>query len=214
MVEMFGYCILKNKLIKNITVFGDSISFGQGVALIESWVALMNSRFPSVMWTNCSVNGNTTRQALDRFPYEVQNKKCDLLIIAFGLNDANYWETDQGLPRVSKSSFRSNCKELAIRAKHFGINNIFFLTNHPTNKGLLIHGKYNYEANYLEYLKVLRNLKNELDFIEIIDTFETFDRKIENLSDLLLEDGIHLSKKGHEIYFETISKSLSEKLLP
>ena len=78
----------------------------------------------------------------------------------------------------------------------------------------MIEGQCNYETNYLEYLEVLRNLKNELNFIDIIDTFETFEEKIGNLSDFLLEDGIHLSKKGHEIYFETISTSLSKKLLP
>ena len=66
---------------------------------------LANETGREIVVANASVNGTTTRQALERMGYEVQSHGVDVLIVQFGMNDCNFWETDRGLPRVSPEAF-------------------------------------------------------------------------------------------------------------
>jgi len=95
---------LPNKPTSRSFFFGDSICFGQGVSLHFAWVIrlsrALDARFSSradVLTQNPSVNGNTTRMALERMPYDVQSHAPDVLYIQFGLNDCNGWEADGGV---------------------------------------------------------------------------------------------------------------------
>src|SRR6516165_6738095 len=83
--------------------FGDSICFGQGVSPHRIWVTRLSQRLAAsisqthdLMVQNPSINGNTTRMALDRMAFDVQAHRPDVLIVQFGLNDCNVWESDQG----------------------------------------------------------------------------------------------------------------------
>jgi lysophospholipase L1-like esterase len=51
---------------------------------------------------NASVSGNTTREALEWMAYDVLAHSPNVLMVPFGMNDCNRWETDRGLPRVSE----------------------------------------------------------------------------------------------------------------
>ena len=123
-----------------VTFFGDSICVGQGVSIHAGWVARIGRQLDriarkydrEILVTNASVNGSTTRQALERMPYEIQSQNVDVLIIQFGLNDCNYWLTDRGMPRVSPTAFEANLKEIILRGKNFGSKYIFLNSNHPT----------------------------------------------------------------------------------
>ncbi len=92
-----------------IHFFGDSICFGQGVSIIHGWVPriaknlldIFSKKNVSINISNNAVNGRTTRQALESMPYEIQNSYPDILIIQFGMNDCNYWKSDNGVPRVN-----------------------------------------------------------------------------------------------------------------
>lgn len=101
----------------NIYFFGDSISFGQGVSIDLGWVTKLSAKlrikFPQqdITAINSSINGNTTRMALERMPYDIQSHDVDILVIGFGMNDCNYWETDKGVPRVSPLAFEANLKK-------------------------------------------------------------------------------------------------------
>ena len=107
------------ELIK-IFFFGDSICFGQYTSPHESWVTQISEKLNEVaserqfkiLIQNPSVNGNTTRQALERMPYDVQSHEPEILIVQFGMNDCNYWETDRGMQRVNPQSFEANINEI------------------------------------------------------------------------------------------------------
>jgi acyl-CoA thioesterase I len=111
-----------------VVFFGDSICVGQGVSLFKGWVTKIASGLDllsqeigrEIVVVNASVNGNTTRQALERMPYEVQSHGVDILLTQFGLNDCNLWLTDGGLPRVSADAFAANLKEIIARGRRFG----------------------------------------------------------------------------------------------
>ena len=118
------------ELMKNdirVTFFGDSICTGQHVAIHQGWVtqssASLAQKFEyqdqSIVVTNSSVNGRTTRQALETISYEIQSHQPDIVVIQFGMNDCNHWNTDQGLPLLAKV-FPQICLKLLLGYSFWG----------------------------------------------------------------------------------------------
>lgn len=171
-----------------IVAIGDSITFGDGLSTPEGnrWTdRLALATGDKVI--NEGVNRDTTRLALERFPGAVQQPRPGVVLIQFGFNDCNFWETDCGLPRVSRKAFRANLHEMISRAEWFGCMPIL-LSTYPTNKGD------RYEHNRVVY-----------DW-EIVDEAESSNVPLVNLeevsrpsggSSVILADGIHLSNLGH-----------------
>lgn len=206
-----------------ITFFGDSICVGQGVSIYNGWVTRIAGRLEriaedrnrEIVVTNASVNGNTTRQALERMPYDVQSHGVDILIVQFGMNDCNYWQTDRGLPRVSPRGFAANLAEIMDRGRAFGASRIFLHNNHPTTRDReqLPGAPKSYEESNREYNAIVRQVAAEAaDDVVFIDIEASFweiaadDRQL--LASLLLADGLHLSRKGHDVYFEVVADKL------
>lgn len=56
--------------------------------------------------------------------------ETDVLIIQYGLNDANRRESDLGVPRVTSASYRANLEEIVYRACAREVTHILLVTNH------------------------------------------------------------------------------------
>jgi acyl-CoA thioesterase I len=203
-----------------ILFFGDSICFGQHVSPHKTWVSRISEKLSSInkkiIVINSSINGNTTRMALERMPFDVQSHDIDLILIQFGINDCNFWATDNGLPRVSRMAFEANLLEIIERSYLFGTKKIFLNTNHPTNK-LISFGNFNrpHQHGNKEYNSIIRKIAYNDQEIQLIDIEKEFFQHIENgipISELLLNDGIHLNTKGHQLYYE-IAYPFFEKAL-
>ncbi len=202
-----------------IVFFGDSICYGQLVPPHLTWVtrisaelralgARLQSERPFVL-SNSSINGNTTRMALERMPYDVQSHGLDLCVVQFGLNDCNCWASDRGLPRVSPAAFAANLHEIADRARRFGARRIVFHTNHPTTRDRepMQGAETTFEANNRRYNEIVRRVATESPAdVTLHDIEAGWSQHIRKtgteLADLLLPDGIHLSEAGHELYFD------------
>jgi len=210
-----------------VVFFGDSICVGQGVSIHRGWVARLASRLDElsrrlgrkVLVVNASVNGNTTRQALERMPYDVQSHGVDLLLVQFGLNDCNYWRTDGGLPRVSLGGFRANLDEIVTRGRHFGARSVLLNTNHPTSRDRdpIPKCDFTYEASNRAYNAVIRELALAREGAVILNDVErevgaVCERGEARLEDLLLDDGLHLSERGHDIYYRLVAPVVEEQL--
>ncbi len=192
-----------------VIFFGDSVCVGQGVSLHDGWVTRVSRalhKFSTelgvdVLVSNSSGNGRTTRQALEVMPYEVQYYRPDLLIVQFGLNDSNCWDTDLGLSRVSLGAFKANLQEIAVRGARFGVTKILMNTNHPTRKAT------HYEERNRNYNLAIREVVEEERLI-LGETEHAFlnrtggDRS--KLSRFLLADGLHLNEEGHDLYFNVL----------
>lgn len=206
--------------MKRLVVFGDSIAFGQGVSLHLGWVAKLSKSVDEtfegqVLIVNSSINGNTTHDALNRIAYEIQNPGADVVIIQFGLNDCNYWITDKGLPRVSIPSFRANLQEIIARCFHFGASKVFLVTNHPTDRRVTFdHAPVTYEESSKVYNTEIRKVANFDDRIELIDIEKIFLEKFNygGTRMHLLDDGLHLSVHGHEVYADSIIQLVIDHL--
>jgi lysophospholipase L1-like esterase len=216
--------------MKSIRIFfhGDSVSFGQGVSPHLTWVTRISQKISTDMansdsefvFSNSGVNGNTTRQGLDRMHYDVLSHRPHIAVIQFGLNDCNYWKTDLGHPRVSPKAFEANLDEMIGRLRTFGCERIILNSNHPTTRNFEVmpDTSITYEESnraYNEIIRLVAAKQRSRDFI-----FNDIGRMIDDhlqssggsLKDYLLVDGLHLSEHGHSFYFEAIYPSILESL--
>lgn len=195
--------------------FGDSICFGQGVSPQHTWVcriaAALEMRFQDkidLLVQNPSINGNTTRQALERIAYDVQSHAPHIVLTQFGMNDCNGWETDKGQPRVSSDAFRANLSEIVDRCRVFGAKHIIVGTNHPTTRTreLLPNVDFPYETANRSYNVVSREVAAAKSAI-LADAEAAFHDAVAaeeaSYAHLVLDDQLHLSKSGHDLYFRT-----------
>ena len=200
---------------KSLYIFGDSICYGQLVSPVKTWVAKLTSEIDknsnkNFLVQNTGVNGNTTRQALERLHFDITSHKPNYVLVQFGMNDCNYWVTDNNMPRVSKEAFLSNIKEIVNKCLGSGVEHCFLNTNHLSNKGQFEHyKKISYDDSNKEYndiiKKAFQDLSESTKRITLIDIEQEWVNYINsnkniNLEDLLLEDGIHLSIEGHNLY--------------
>ncbi len=205
--------------------FGDSICVGQHVSIHRGWVPRISARLSElgeergreILVTNASANGRITRQALESMPYEVQSQGPDVVIVQFGMNDCNYWQSDGGLPRVSPKSFAANLEEIVERAYAFGAQRVLLNTNHPTalDRDILPHAGITYQESNARYNAVIRDVAAALgDRVVLNDIERTFEAHVGSSRDRLLEllrpapDLLHLSEKGHDLYFLEICPKL------
>lgn len=199
--------------------FGDSICFGQGVSIHRGWVTRLSAQLEAlgealgrqVVVVNSSINGNTTRQALERMPYDVQSHGVDMLLVQFGMNDCNHWQTDRGLPRVSPRGFSANLHEIIDRGLRFGAQQVILNTNHPTSRddAPMAHTIQTYQQANAAYNVIIREVAAARAGVLLNDIEHVFMQAIggdrEKLAHLLLPDGLHLSPAGHDIYFDRLS---------
>lgn len=206
---------------KRFVFFGDSICVGQGVSIHKGWVPRIAASITDAIGddadlvvVNASVNGNTTRQALERMPYDVQSHGVDILLVQFGMNDCNYWATDNGGPRVSRRAFEANLEEIIQRGRRFGASKVFLNTNHPTSRTteVMKPTQLTYQQSNAEYNEAIRAVAERLGDIHLFDVEKHFWEVIETrqlkVEDCLLSDGLHLSELGHDIYYELLSAPL------
>ena len=210
---------LNYKKKKRVAFFGDSICVGQGFSLHKGWVTrvakYLEESAGDFEWEievmNSSVNGRTTRQALEDMPYHIQTQQIDVLIIQFGLNDCNYWQTDPGVPRVSREAFKANLKEMLDRAFKSGVDIVLLNNNHPTPRTEIIDNERHLtfeESNASYCLSVAEVAGEQKSGVMFTDIHSLISQrcKDQNISpsDFVLQDGIHLSESGHDIYYEIL----------
>jgi lysophospholipase L1-like esterase len=206
-----------------LVFFGDSICVGQGVSIHRGWVTRVAAHLEKrsveggidLVVVNASINGNTTRQALERMPYDVQSHGVGVLIIQFGMNDCNYWSTDGGVPRVSPPAFAANLAEIVQRGILFGARAVLLNTNHPTTRtrDRLANSNVSYEDSNRTYNQLIREVAGEFRQVAILTDVErafhdhTGGREAE-LARLLLGDGLHLSAEGHDLYYTLMAPAM------
>lgn len=194
--------------------FGDSICFGQGVSPHLVWVAriskALEERFASrakIVVQNPSINGNTTRMALERIAYDVQSHAPHVLYVQFGMNDCNVWETDRGHPRTSRVGFEANLREIVARGRNFGARQVIMGANHPTTRTVtnMPNVDYTYEVANRAYNEITRGVARDVAD-GLADAEAKFDAHVRSganaYADLVLADQLHLSERGHDLYFD------------
>ncbi len=205
--------------MKSLFIFGDSIGVGQYIPPHITWVHklsewITNNYHKNIIVQNASRNGDTTRLALERMPSDIQKYKPDYVVIQFGINDANFWQTDKGLPRISPDAFRANILEIIERLKFFGTEKIILNTNHLQNNHDIFLGTTD--------ISLCISAKRYNNIIKDVGTFYTknvylndIEKYIFNNADyksVTLDDGIHLNVLGHKLYFNNMVEVIKKVL--
>lgn len=210
---------MTSKPLLRVVFFGDSICFGQLISPHLGWVTRVGAKLAaraqiegySVRVTNNSISGNTTRMALERMPFDVQAHGVDLCVVQFGMNDCNHWQTDFGLPRVSPAGFRANLDEIIERLRRSGAQRIVLHTNHPTTRTkqeMAGSGK-TYQQWNDAYNALIRAVAIEAgEDVLLNDIAAAWANRLaagrHSVTDLVLQDGLHLSEAGHNLYCELV----------
>jgi lysophospholipase L1-like esterase len=197
-----------------IVFMGDSITAGQYIDAADRWSSLVGDAIvrqyvPTPVnfhILNRGVSGETTRQALERFPSDLQQHCPEIVTLQFGLNDCNCWVTDRGLPRVSEAAYRANLIEMIERARRFGARHVILSTNHPTLRHKILMSGESLERRRRRYNDHVREVA-ALTGVELCDIEEAFDHlDRDELATMLLPypDQLHLSIAGHRLYGNSI----------
>ena len=177
----------------NIVAIGDSITSGQYLPPECAWPQQL-ARLTGAKVLNAGVANETTRQGLERFPRHVQEVRPDALVIQFGLNDCNRWKSDRGLPRVSRSAYAANLREMVTRAFAFDIATVVICGLTPTQKSD------QHKRDRLEYDATAQTVANVMPV-------EFFPSPTDLWHHLI--DDLHLSEEGHRIYAEGVAACLN-----
>lgn len=176
-----------------VACLGDSITFGQHVPAHEAWPAVL-ANLTGWETIGRGVCGDTTRLALERLRRDVLGLTPvpDTLVVQFGLNDCNRWDTDNGLPRVSLRAFRANLAEIAAKATAAGIPSVCLVTLTPSTR-LTLHRPQRYSSAVRKVAS--RHGRLLFDAAAII--------RLEHLL-----DGTHLSAAGHIEFAKGVQETL------
>ena len=194
--------------MKKIVFFGDSITYGQYIDPKYIWTTIITnnlSKNKKLITFRNAVSGETSRQLLLRYSRGVQEIKPDILTIQCGLNDCNYWVSDNGLPRVSENAYRANLNEMIDRALAFNVKHIIFIGSHPVTKK--ITGPITLEESRRKYNTIFKEVAQNR-----LITYIDIETEFVNIKEYLLQDGIHLSKNGHIKYAEIIEHFIRNML--
>ena len=197
----------------NMVCFGDSITEEAEHPLQYRWPTLLQAKLdkvkPGVFQVyNRGISGNTTAQGHDRFSEAVLPLLPGVLLIEFGLNDANvYTHTD--VPRVSLVEFERNLREFhRLAVSHDSVP--VFILNHLIGKVEDAQGNgIGFNDNFAPYNDTIHMLTTELG-CHLINLPEKMHQQDVNLSEFVTEDQIHLSRAGNQHYADMVYAGLNE----
>ena len=219
--EKFGN--MRSPICVTIVFMGDSITGGQYVDPAYRWTTLVSNNLDQEFFStsvklrflNQGISGETSRQALERYPAAVQSHYPDVLTLQFGLNDCNCWVTDRGSPRVSEAAYRANIVEMIDRARRFVVGHIILSTNHQTLRQKILPSGESLETRRKRYNALVREVAAEtgVTLCDIDTAFAGFSAA--ELEDLLLPypDHVHLSCEGHRLYAKQIEPLIKNAIV-
>lgn len=114
-----------------VLVFGDSLSAGYGIAVSESWPALLDARLKAERSTytvvNASISGETTAGGRARFAAVLKQTQPAVVILALGAND--------GLRGLPVSAMQDNLATMITTAKQHRASVLLVGMRLPPNYG-------------------------------------------------------------------------------
>lgn len=190
--------------MKTILCVGDSITYGYGVILKESWFYLIKNKYKECKFINSGINGDTTVGMMNRLTSEINLHNPNIIIILGGSNDF--------LCNRKISDTLDNIKIIIKESLEKGI--IPIILSPPKMSENMAIEKWdcycNYkDINYLidDYEKKLKSIckENSIEFVNLTEKFN-------NCNEELYTDGVHLSYKGNCIVYESLLNGLKNIL--
>ncbi|MCI1931834.1 MAG: GDSL-type esterase/lipase family protein [Clostridia bacterium] len=188
--------------MKKLVLFGDSITYGYGVNEKYNIASLLRNKYDYTV-INSGVNGDTTREALERLEKDVLSYSPDLLAILFGSNDSAMNECSYRTPY----EFDVNLRKIVTAVKdRFPKCRIFLITPPPVDDAVFMPTTLN--KRLIPYIEAIRKIASDSDCV-LCDLNIYFTMKAgTDFEKYLQEDGCHLSEDGYRLFFECLSSVL------
>ncbi|MEX0951735.1 MAG: SGNH/GDSL hydrolase family protein [Gammaproteobacteria bacterium] len=200
----------------NIICFGDSITEAAEFPYEQRWPTLLQAQLDALwpdgfMVLNRGVGGNTSAQGFDRFALDVLPFLPGILLLEFGLNDANVRDWAR-VPRVGVDEFRKNLREFQRLALHHG-GQCVFVINHLLGDVVGQQGNNaSFRDNIAPYNAALRELAVTLN-TPYIDLPSLMTSQNIDTDAMLAADQLHLSAEGNRHYADMILAGLRSTVL-
>ena len=197
---------------KRIVCIGDSLTLAIGSAELDKWpirVALeLEKENPECYALFIRAwNGATTFDVLQRMTAEAGYLMPATVLVTLGVNDAHV-PSHRRSPQVGIVEYASNLREVARLVAEAGGHTIFVAEHVPSPSPSYIPGNgKTYAENYAPYRQALLDTAKELGAPAIDIPTIMADRGIETI-DIVIDDGLHLSKDGNATYAELIFSQL------
>ena len=199
-----------------IVAFGDSTTAPRGA--LRVYADILRDELPKrgirAEVVNAGVGGNHTAAARKRFQRDVLNRRPDVVIVQFGINDAavDVWKKPPATkPRVPLKQYETNLRFFLESIRKTGAKPIL-MTPNPlrwTPKLKKLYGKAPYDANdeegfnalLKEYAEKVREIAKD-ENVPLIDIWNAMQPN----ADALLLDGMHPNTEGQAL--------VADRLLP
>lgn len=204
-----------------IVAFGDSLTYGYGVLDDIAYPARLARQLPRqeprLSWHvyNSGINGETTREALQRLEHDVLRRRPQIVCILLGsndsaLNEGQYrtpWEYERNMRQMIERILASDQPETGF---HEGRPLPLLMTPPPVVDTDFY--PFTTTDRVALYGDIVRKLGSAYQ-CPVIDLFSAFLQKKEDARSyeaLFQYDGVHLSNAGYDILYEMMEKELLE----
>lgn len=191
----------KNNKIK-VTFFGDSISYGSDTSY--GYVNLVMSKIEKnhqgkFIYRNNSYPGISSTNASWWVDTKLNDKKSDIIVLAFGINDSN---------DINPEKYKANMENIIKKVKLKNPDTQFILLSPiRTNPKSSIH----HHEYFDKYLSALKDIAIESDNVMAVDVTSAWDRisKNKRFYDLTANGINHPNDYVHRVIAEVVYSAIS-----
>ena len=199
----------------DIIFFGDSIIACEELDKDKRWIEKIRHEFTSehVRVIQKSYNGITSTDILnelDVLRVEI-SQSHKLFIVSIGINDSEYLQSLNGHPRVTLNQFSNNLQTIVEIIRNDFSGDCALLNGHKFHRRRLEGNNKTHNYSFKTYSECINNIAKEVD-CSVINTYSYCLRSKPIEYCLPLPDGLHLSEKGSNLYFEPIHEFISDFL--
>lgn len=197
----FSSCLKDRRII----AFGDSLTARPG------WVAMLPGYIGAEV-VNAGVGGDSTENAVARLETDVLDKKPEIALVCFGMNDQAE-KISRSQPNIPLEKYVANMENIIEKIQKSGSDVVLICPHAPyAAEGYYKPGEYDLDyahGNMKLFCEAIRQLavRYGCDFIDIYA-----ETAKEDMSQFLNPgDGIHQSMKGHEKWADYVGRYLLAK---
>lgn len=207
---------MQNTEIK-IVCFGDSLTYGYGVLENIAFPYRLSQdlpqKYPNYTFSviNSGINGQTTREALQRLQGSILGREPQIVLILFGSNDCALNEGQYRTPYEFEKNLRQILDQILTLTTQNKFNSGKTLPILFTPPSMVDTDFYPFTTNdrLAAYGSIVQTIAKEYQ-IPCIDLFAQF-QKIQDpkaYEDCFQFDGLHLSNQGYDILYTCLQKTL------
>ena len=210
-----------------IVAFGDSTTAPRGA--LQVYADCLKSELPKkgiqAAIINAGVGGNTTAAAKARFEKDVLERRPDLAVIQFGINDStvDVWKQPPATEsRVKKNQYAENLGYFVDKLREKGCQ-VILMTPNPMRWTPGLKGQYGrppyrpddadgFNVTLSRYADCARAVarQKKVPLVDVYAAYQAYGKVKGHSMDELLLDGMHPNDRGHRLTASLLIEAILE----